>query len=160
MSQGKGRNFWRDLYPLSETRRRFSRSSYLWIYLPIAASALVAVGAAIALLGFVPGNGFELGGQLAAIILAAVLLAAGFLSWLVILAFLWGLNDLLEILPALTSRMRLRFVIGARSWKRGFTTVKRTSAAISRFFSPKESDGKSLWKIPMQRSRRRGEKDE
>jgi hypothetical protein len=153
------RNFWRDLYPMSETRRRLSRASFLWIYLPIAASALLAVGIAIAVLGFKPGDGIEDWSQLATIVLAAALLVTGFVSWLVILASIWGLRDLLDILPDFTSRMRLRFVVGARSWKRGLNTVKRSSAAVSRFFSPDKRD-QSWWEGQLRKSRRRGDRDE
>ncbi|MGB7539490.1 MAG: hypothetical protein WBM17_13205 [Anaerolineales bacterium] len=131
-----GRNFWRDLYPMSETRKRLSRSSWVWIYLPIAAGVLIAAGLAITILVSAPGDGFMQGGQLATIILAGGMLIAGFLSWLAILACLWGLGDLARVLPALTTRMRLRFVAGARSWRRAIYAVKRTAAAVMRFFSP------------------------
>ncbi len=152
------RNFWRDLFPMSETRRRLSRSSFLWIYLPILASALIAVGIAVAVLGFAPGDGFAQGAELATIILAAALLVTGFVSWLVILASIWGLRDLLAILPDFTSRMRLRFVIGAKSWKRGANAVKRSAVAVSRFFSVEKRSG-SRWEEQLRSNRRRGDRD-
>jgi hypothetical protein len=130
------KDFWRDLYPRSETRRRLSRSSWVWIYLPIAASVLIAAGLAVATLVSNPGDGFMQGGQLAVIILAGGMLAAGFLFWLAILACLWGLGDILQTLPALTTRIRLRFVTGARFWKRTIHAVKRTAEAVSIFLSP------------------------
>ena len=150
------RNFWRDLYPMSETRRRLSRSSWVWIYLPIAAAVIVAAGLAILILGSAPGDGFLQGGQLATIILAGGMLVAGFLSWLVLLACLWGLGDLLQTLPAFTSRMRLRFVTGARSVRRTIYTVKRTAAAVMRFFSPDKGQG--FFRRPSA-TRRGGRKD-
>jgi len=153
------RKFWRDLYPMSETRRRFSSSSVLWIYLPIAASALIAIGIAIAVLGTPPGDGFAHTAELATIVLAAVLLVAGFLSWLALLASIWGLGDLLEVLPVFSSRMRLRFVVGARSWKRAFTGIKRTAAGISRFFSAGKEDEMSEWEKRLRRTRRGGGRD-
>jgi hypothetical protein len=139
------RNFWHDLYPTSETRKRFSRSSALWIYLPIAAGALIAGVAAVAVLVFVPRDSsaaWAQWAQLATIILAAALLVTGFISWLVILASIWGLRDLLRALPDFTSRMRLRFIFGARSWKRGLNTVKRSAAAVSRVLSPDPHPGR------------------
>ena len=149
------KNFWRDLYPTSETRRRFARTSWRWIYLPIAASALVAVGIAAAVLVSTPGGGFPQSGQLATIVLAGMLLAAGFFAWLVILACLWGLNDVLEILPVFTSRARLRVVIGARAWKRRISGIKRIAAAVFRFFSPGKRSGPFPWE-KMKRTGRRG----
>jgi F0F1-type ATP synthase membrane subunit c/vacuolar-type H+-ATPase subunit K len=129
------RNFWRDLYPISETKRRFAHYSYLWIYLPIGAAAVIAVGIAAAVLGSVTGEGIAHDAQLATVAMAGALLAAGFLAWLVILALLWGVGDVLRILPALSGRVRLRFVTRARSLKRTFIGVKRTAAAVARFFS-------------------------
>jgi peptidoglycan biosynthesis protein MviN/MurJ (putative lipid II flippase) len=134
----------------------------MWIYLPIAASALVAVGIALAVLGSISGSGpagWEHWAQLATIILAAGLLAAGFASWLILLTSIWGLGDLLKILPDFTSRMRLRFVTGARSWRRGFHAFKRSAAAISRFFSAPPRTGGG-WEGRVQRSRRIGGRDE
>ncbi len=135
------KDFWRDLYPISETRRRLSRSSWVWIYVPIAASVLIAAGLAVAILVSTPGDGVMQGGQLAVILLAGGMLAAGFLAWLAILACLWGLGDVLQALPALTTRIRLRFVTGARFWKRAIHAVKRTVAAVSVFFSPDRGQG-------------------
>jgi hypothetical protein len=159
MNRNVERNFWRDLYPVSETRRRLRRASWLWIYLPIAASALVAAGIALALFGSQPGDGLEQSAQLATIILAGLLLAAGFVSWLILLASISGLADLLEKLPFYSSRMRLRFVIGARSWKRSVTGIKRTAAAIARFFSPSKGEGLNEWEKRLQESRRRGDRN-
>jgi hypothetical protein len=153
------RKFWRDLYPISETRRRLNRSSFLWIYLPIAATALIAVGIAVAVLGFTPGDGFTQWAQTATIVLAAMLMAAGFVAWLIILASIWGLRDLMGDLPDFTSQMRLRVVIRARSLKRGIITFKRAVAAISRFFSPGKRSG-SRWEEPLRQSRRREKSDE
>jgi hypothetical protein len=135
------KEFWRDLYPISETRRRLSRSSWVWIYTPIAASVFIAVGLAVAILGSTPGDGFMQGGQLAAIILAGGMLAAGFLAWLAILACLWGIGDVLLALPALTTRIRLRFITGARFWKRSIHAVKRTASAVLMYFSPAMARG-------------------
>jgi hypothetical protein len=154
------RNFWRDLYPMSETRKRLSRSSWVWIYLPIGASVLIAAGLAITILGSTPGDGLVQGGQLATIILAGGMLAAGFLSWLVLLACLWGLGDVMQALPALTARMRLRFVTGARSSRRTIHAVKRTAAAVSRFFSSDQSKGLYRWPPPPRGSGRRKIRDE
>jgi hypothetical protein len=128
------RNFWRDLYPVSETRRRFARSSFWQIYLPIIAAALVAVGIAVAAIGFTRGGDFTESGQLATIILAGGLLAAGFLSWLVLLACLWGLNDVLDVLPVFTGRIRLRMISGSRVWTRNIYGVQRAAEAVFRFF--------------------------
>lgn len=149
------RNFWRDLYPMSETRRRLSRSSWIWIYLPIAASILLAAGLAVLILGSAQEDGFSLGGQLATIILAGGMLAAGFLSWLAILACLWGVGDVIRVLPALTTRMRLRFVTGAQAVKRIIHAVKRITAFVSRFFSPDKTEGLNRWPPSPQRSGRR-----
>ncbi len=135
------RNFWRDLYPVSETRRRFARRSLLWIYLPVGAAVLLAVAAAAALLVSGAANGSEHDAQMATVVLAAGLLAAGFVSWLAILISLWGIGDALDVLPALGGRVRLRFVSGARMWKRGILSVKRTVAAAARFFSPAKTAG-------------------
>jgi hypothetical protein len=154
------RNFWRDLYPMSETRRRLSRSSWGWIYLPIAAAVLVAAGLAIVIFSSAPGDGFLQGGQMATIILAGGMLAAGFLSWLVLLACLWGLGDLMQTFPALTTRMRLRFVTGARSSRRTIYTVKRTAAAVLRFFSPDKGAGFFRWPSAKRGSGRRDARDE
>jgi hypothetical protein len=156
MNRNVERNFWRDLYPVSEARRRLRRASWLWIYLPIAASALVAAGIALALFGSQPGDGFEQSAQLATIILAGLLLVAGFLSWLILLVSISGLTDLLERLPVYSSRMRLRFVVGARSWKRTVTGIKRAASAVSRFFSPSKGEGLNEWERRLQEGRRRG----
>jgi len=145
---------------MSETRRRLSRSSWIWIYLPIAASILLAAGLAVLILGSVPEDGFSLGGQLATIILAGGMLAAGFLSWLAILACLWGLGDVLRGLPALTTRMRLRFVTGARSWKRTIHTVKRAGASVLGFFSHDRNRAMNRWPPPSRGSGRRKSRDE
>jgi hypothetical protein len=128
------RDFWRDLYPVSETRRRFARSSFWQIYFPIIAGALVAVGIAVAAIGFTRGGDFTRSGQVATIILAGGLLAAGFLSWLAILACLWGLNDLLDVLPVFTGRIRLRMISGSRVWKRNIYGVQHAAEAVFRFF--------------------------
>ena len=142
------RNFWRDLYPVSETRRRLAQSSWVWIYLPIAAGFLIAACLAVVLLGSAPGDGYLQFGQLATIILAGGMLAAGFLGWLAILAALWGLGDLVQSLPMLTTRVRVRFVNNAHMWKRNILAVKRTAAAVSRFFSRKERAGSPRWAPP------------
>jgi hypothetical protein len=154
------RNFWRDLYPMSETRKRLSRSSWVWIYLPIGASVLIATGLAIIILGSAPGDGYMQGGQLAAIILAGGMLIAGFLSWLAILVCLWGLGDLVQVLPVLTTRMRLRFVAGARSWRRAIYAVKRSAAAVMRFFSPDQEKELIRGSPPSRESGRRKMRDE
>jgi hypothetical protein len=154
------KDFWRDLYPMSETRRRFSRSSRLWIYLPVAAAVLLAAAAAVALLVSVPVSGPAHEGQLATIVLAAGFLAAGFVSWLAILACVWGLGDLLDVLPALTSRMRLRFVVGARSWRRGIYAFKRTTAAVARFFSPQRRQAPIRRSSSIPLNRRKESRDE
>lgn len=151
------RNFWRDLYPISDTRKRLSRSSFLWIYLPIGAGALLAIVIAAAVLTSRPEDGYSQGAQLATVAMAFILLAAGFASWLVILLLIWELNDLLDVLPALAGRMRLRFVIGARSWKRRISGVKRIAAGVFRFFSPKKSGGPYPWEQRHQKSRRGGD---
>jgi hypothetical protein len=155
-----GRNFWRDLYPMSETRRRLSRSSWVWIYLPIAAAVMIAAGLAVLIFSSAPGDGFMEGGQLATIILAGGMLAAGFLSWLAILACLWGLGDLLETLPALTTRMRLRFVTGARSWRRTIFSIKHAAAAVLRFFTPEKGRGFFHWPSAARKGGRRDARDE
>jgi hypothetical protein len=142
------RNFWRDLYPVSETRRRLARSSWIWIYLPIAAGFLIAACLAAVLLGSAPGDGYLQNGQLATIILAGGMLAAGFLGWLAILAALWGLGDLMQSLPMLTTRVRVRFVNDARLWKRNIHGVKRTAAAVTRFFSRGKRAGTPRWAPP------------
>lgn len=147
--------FWRDFNPASEARKDFERASWWRIYLPVAASALIAVGAAVVVLGVVPGDGLEQAGQLATIILAAGMLAAGFIAWLVILTCLWNLGDGLKILPAFTSRMRLRFVLIARSWKRHLHGVRRAAAAVSRFLSPEKEEAKEGWTPPVH-GRRKG----
>ncbi|MBN2084406.1 MAG: hypothetical protein JW748_04215 [Anaerolineales bacterium] len=154
------RKFWRDLYPMSETRRRFTQSSWAWIYLPIGASILIAAWLAVAILGFAPEDGYMQGGQLATIILAGGMLAAGFFSWLVILVCLWGVGDVMRALPALTTRMRLRFVTGADTVKRMIHTVKRTAASVLRIFSPNKIVGLNRWPPSSQRSGRRKLRDE
>ena len=154
------RKFWRDLYPMSETRRRLNQSSWVWIYLPVAASILIAAGLAVAILGFAPQDGYLLGGQLATIILAGGMLAAGFLSWLAILACLWGVGDVIRALPNVTTRMRLRFVAGAHAVTRTIHTVKRTAASVLRFFSPGKTEELNRWPASPQRSSRRKLRDE
>jgi hypothetical protein len=153
------KQFWRDFHPVSETRRRFSQSSWLWIYAPIGASALLAVGTAVAVLGSISANGFEHTARLATIILAAGMLTAGFISWLAILAFLWGLDDVLSDLPAFTGRMRLQFVLISRSWRRGIQAVKRTAVALSRLLSPAKREAEGRWMPPSRGRRRRGARD-
>jgi hypothetical protein len=153
------RNFWRDLYPVSETRRRLARSSWIWIYLPIAAAFLAAACLAAVVLGSASGDGYLQNGQLATIILAGGMLAAGFIGWLTILAALWGLGDLLELLPALTTRVRVRFVSGARLLERNIHTAKRTAAAVSRFFSREKRAGAPRWAPPGRPGVRRETRD-
>jgi hypothetical protein len=135
------RNFWSDLFPISETRRRLSQSAFRRIYLPIGAFALIAVVLAAAVLGSDPGDGFSHAAQLATAVMAMTLLAAGFVAWLCILAAVWGLNDALEILPAITSRTRLRFVIVVRSWRRRILGVRRIAASAFRILSPAGKTG-------------------
>jgi hypothetical protein len=153
------RNFWRDLYPVSETRRRLARSSWVWIYLPIAAGFLIAACLAAILLGSGPGDGYLQTGQVATIILAGGMLAVGFLGWLVILAALWALGDLMQLLPMLTTRMRVRFVNDARLLKRNIHTVKHTAAAVSRFFSRNKHAGAARWTPPVRGSVGREKRD-
>jgi hypothetical protein len=139
------RNFWHDLYPTSETRKRLARSSLLWIYLPIAVGALLAVAVAVAVLGLAPRAspaGWAHWAELATVILAAALLVTGFIAWLAILTSIWGLRDLLGKLPDFTSRMRLRFILGTRSWKRGLNAVKHAAAVVSQAISPGPQSGR------------------
>jgi hypothetical protein len=127
------RDFWHDLYPVSETRRRFARSSFRQIYLPILLGALLAVGLAVAVVGFAPGGDYTQSSQLATIVMAIGLLTGGFLAWLAILACLWGLADALEALPRLTGVMRLRIIPAARIWKRNIHAAERAAAVVFRF---------------------------
>jgi F0F1-type ATP synthase membrane subunit c/vacuolar-type H+-ATPase subunit K len=152
------RNFWRDLYPVSETRRRFAHSSYLWIYLPVAAAGLITAGIAAAVLGSVTGEGIARDAQLATVAMAMALLAAGFIAWLVILALLWGLGDILGVLPVISGRVRLRFVTRARSLRRTIYGVKRTAAAVYRFFSFGR-ENESVWERRLPPSPRKGSGD-
>ena len=79
---------------------------------------------------------------------------------LVLLACLWGLGDLMQTLPALTTRMRLRFVTGARSWRRTIYTVKHAAAAVMRFFTPEKGKGFFRWPSAVRRVGRRDARDE
>jgi hypothetical protein len=133
------RNFWRDLYPISETRRRFARYSFRRIYLPVGAGVLVAAGIAAAVLAAAPGEDFSQTAQLATIAMAFALLGAGFVAWLFILGSLWGLNGILEILPVVSARMRLRFIIGARSYRKTINAIKHIAAAVFRALSPRKA---------------------
>ena len=159
MSRGREKHFWSDLYPAAETRRRLSRSSWVWIYLPIAASILAAAGAAVAVFGVLPDGGFEHPAHLATIILAAGLLAAGFVFWLAILICLWGINETLEVLPTLTSRLRWRSILIARSWKRGIHSIRRTAAAVLGFFFPERYQARNPWTPPRGRRGKRARRE-
>jgi hypothetical protein len=160
MSGRMDKNFWRDLYPTSETHKRFARSTLLRIYLPIGAAILFFAGIAVAVLASSPGDGLSQSAQLATTVMAAVLLAAGFLSWLLILVFLWGLYDVLEVLPVITSRVRPRFVIAARSWRKRINGVRRISAAVFRFLSPARNEAAGRPETRWKTFRREGRRDD
>jgi hypothetical protein len=154
------RNFWRDLYPISETRRRFTRATALWIYLPIGLGALAAIAAAIAVIATVPGSGLERWAQAATIVLASVLIGTGFAAWLLLIAAIGELEDLMEVMPFFTSRLRLRVVTGARWWNRTLNDVRRSIASLIEFFSPAQRAGIVPWRKRMKRTARGGKRDE
>jgi hypothetical protein len=60
----------------------------------------------------------------------------------------------LDALPVFTTRVRLRFVIGARSWTRTINGLKRTVAAVSRFFPPAKQKDPGPWQKRNQADRR------
>jgi hypothetical protein len=154
------RNFWKDLYPISETRRRFARSTAVWIYLPIGIGALIAIAAAVAVIGGVPGSGLNQWAQAATIVLAGVLLGAGFAIWLLLVAAIGGLEDLMAVMPFFTSRLRLRVVTGARWWNRTLNEIRRSIISVTGFFSPAEKVETAPWQLRMPKIPRGGKSNE
>jgi hypothetical protein len=129
------RDFWRDLYPISETQRRFARATAVWIYLPIGLGALIALAAAVAVIGGGPGGGLTRWAQTVTIVFSAILLAAGFAALLLLLAAIGALEYLLEVLPFFTSRLRLRVVVGARWGNRTLNKVRHSIEYLTGIFS-------------------------
>lgn len=150
------RDFWRDLYPISETQRRFARATAVWIYLPIGVFTLIALAAAAAAIAGAVGNGLNQWAQLATIILAAALLAAGFAVWIILLAAIGGLEDLLETMPFFTSRLRLRVVTIARAGRRTLNEIRRAIAFVEGLFSSGGRVAIDTWRHRMHGSRRGG----
>lgn len=122
------RDFWRDLYPISETRRRFTRATAMWIYLPIGVGALIALAAAAVLIAGSAGSGLSSWAQIATILFTVLMIVAGFAICLVLLAAIGGLELLLKTLPFFSSRVRLRVVTGARAIRRGLNRIRGSVA--------------------------------
>ncbi|MBN1439280.1 MAG: hypothetical protein JW929_07725 [Anaerolineales bacterium] len=152
------KDFWHDLYPTSETRRRLFRATILRIYLPIGVAALIAIGIGAAAFATARGGDPAHPAQLAILVLAAGLLAAGFVAWLIILESIWRIENVMRRLPEFTGWMRLHFILGARSWKRGANTVKRSADSVLRLFSQRAHG--SGWAPLRRRYGRRADPDE
>jgi hypothetical protein len=135
MSVSMRRDFWRDLYPISETQKRFARATAVWIYLPIGFGALIAIAAAAAVIGGGPGGGLIRWAQTVTIVFSAMLMGAGFAVLLLLLAAIGGLEYLLEVLPFFTSRLRLRVVAGARWGNRALNKVRHSIEYLTGIFS-------------------------
>jgi len=129
------RDFWRDLYPISETRRRFGRATALWIYLPVGLAALIVLAVAAAVFVGGPSGGLSRWSQTVTIVFTVVLLAAGFAALLLLLAAIGALEYLLEVLPFFTSRVRLRVVAGARWGNRALNKAQHSIEYLTGFFS-------------------------
>jgi hypothetical protein len=129
------RDFWRDLYPISETQRRFARATAAWIYLPIGLGALIAIAAAVAVIGGGAGSGLTRWAQTITVVFTAILLGAGLALLLLLVAAIGGLEYLLEVLPFFTSRVRLRVVAGARWGNRALNKVLHSLEYLTGIFS-------------------------
>jgi hypothetical protein len=140
------RDFWRDLYPISETQRRFARASALWIYLPIGLGALIAIAAAAALIGGSGGGGITVWSQIATILFTILMIGAGFAICLILLAVIGGLELLLETLPFFSSRVRLRVVTGARAVRRALKGIRRSVAFVDGIFFSGGQVANDVWR--------------
>lgn len=150
------RDFWRDLFPISETQRRFARASAAWIYLPIGIGALVALAAAAAVIVGGAENGLARWAQIATILFAFLLIAAGFAVFLLLLAAIGGLELLLEALPFFSSRVRLRVVTFARAARRTLNDIRRSIAFVDGLFFSGGRVVLDAWQDRMRGSRRGG----
>ncbi len=129
------RDFWRDLYPISETQRRFARATAAWIYLPIGAGALIALAVAFAVIGGGSGSGLTRWAQTVTVVFSAILIGAGLAFLLLLVAAIGGLEYLLEVLPFFTSRVRLRVVAGARWGNRALNKLQHSIEYLTGIFS-------------------------
>jgi hypothetical protein len=140
------RDFWRDLYPISETRRRFARATAIWIYLPIGTGALIALAAAAALIVGSAGSSLSSWAQIATILFTVLMIVAGFAICLLLLAAIGGLELLLETLPFFSSRVRLRVVTGARAIRRGLNGIRGSVAFLDGIFFSGGKVASDVWR--------------
>lgn len=89
-----------------DSRRRFQRATVIWIYLPICLSALLALGLLISLTAASGGGNLESLSQVAIVILAVILLAAGFTVLVFCIAAAFGIGLLVDLIPRHTDRLR------------------------------------------------------
>ncbi len=150
------RDFWRDLYPISETQKRFARASAVWIYLPIGIGALIALAVGAGLIVGSSGGGLSSWAEIATIIFSALLIAAGLAFFVLLLAAIGGLELLLETLPFFSSRVRLRVVTGARGIRRILTQIRQTVAVVDGVFFSGGQVAVNAWRGRMRESRRGG----
>jgi hypothetical protein len=150
------RDFWRDLYPITETQRRFSRATAAWIYLPIAIGALLALAVAAAVIGGGASGGLTRWAQTVTIVFSAVLLGAGFAALLLLVAAIGALEYLLEVLPFFTSRLRLRVVAGARWGNRALNKVQHSIESLTGIFSTSRAFAINVLRKRMRGGRRGG----
>ncbi len=150
------RDFWRDLYPISETQRRFTRASAAWIYLPIGLGALIALAVGAVLIAGSSGNGLGRWAEIATILFSTLLIAAGLAFFLLLLAAIGGLELLLETLPFFSSRVRLRVVTGARGIRRILTQIRQSVAVVDGLFFSGGTVAVDAWRNRINGSRRGG----
>jgi hypothetical protein len=112
-----------DLIP--ETRTRLARSAALRIYLPIGVAALVALGLVVGIAAGGGGGRMQAWSQLAVVLMAAMLIGAGFAALVILTAAAVGIGKLVDILPRFSVRMRKYTALAARETLRASDLVTK-----------------------------------
>jgi hypothetical protein len=150
------RNVMNDIYPVSEARRRFAAECWRWIYLPVIACLAVVVGIVLAMAGSSGGYGFGLWAQLATIVFAGFLIAAGLFVLPLLLAFVWVAAELLDVLPIFTVRMRMGMVIYSYRLRKISRGIHRIAGLFSGVLSPGRRKADRFRRVPGSRYGRKG----
>jgi cell division septal protein FtsQ len=103
---------------IPETRKRFMRATALWIYLPVCAGVLAALGLMIGITAGGSGGRMQAWSQLATVLMAAMLIAAGVAGLIFLVTAAIGIGMLVDRLPRYSVRMRRVTTLAARQTRR------------------------------------------
>jgi hypothetical protein len=145
-----------DIYPVSEARKRFRAECWRWIYLPIIACLVIVTGVAFALAGSSNGAGLSHWAQLAMTAFAGIFIVAGLLVLPFLLAFVWILEELLEVLPIFTGRVRMNVVLTSYRVQKIFRGISRVAGFLSGAPFPRRWEMPLLRRAPKHRGARKG----